>query len=292
MDLYSVVSDGRSGPAVGRDGDAVVVLAAADPALPADMTALLAAGPDALARVRALAADPPAKAVRGRSEVTLLPPVPRPGKVLGIGLNYRAHAEEIGLIPPHWPEVFMRAATSLVGHGQPLVCPSGWNSLDFEGELAVVIGRGGRGIPAAQALDHVAGYGCFNDATVRGLQFATTQWTLGKNFDATGAFGPALVTADAVPPGARGLDLTIRVNGRVMQAARTDDMILGVADLIALLSRVMTLEAGDVVITGTPAGIGHGRRPPVYLAPGDRVSVTIEGVGGLDNPVIAAEAEA
>ena len=159
------------------------------------------------------------------------------------------------------------------------------SALDYEAELAVVIGRGGRRIQRDKALDHVAGYSLFNDATIRDFQLRTPQWTMGKNFDATGAFGPWLVTPDGVPPGARGLRVQGRLNGRVMQDSGTGQLIFGVAELIALISVAMSLEPGDVIITGTPGGVGAARKPPVFMQPGDVFEVEIEGMGVLSNPV-------
>ena len=217
--------------------------------------------------------------------VRILPPVPRPPKIICVGLNYDDHLEESGLKKPVYPEIFARFATSLIAHGEPIRRPPESTTLDYEAELAVVIGRGGRRIQHDGALDHVAGYSLFNDATIRDFQLRTPQWTMGKNFDATGAFGPWLVTPDAVPPGAHGLRIQGRLNGRVMQDARTDQLIFGVTDLIAMISVAMTLEVGDVIITGTPGGVGAARKPPVFMQPGDVFEVEIDGVGVLSNPI-------
>jgi acylpyruvate hydrolase len=217
--------------------------------------------------------------------VRLLPPIPKPPKILCVGLNYDDHLEESGLKKPVYPEIFARFATSLIAHGEPIRRPPESSALDYEAELAVVIGRGGRRIRQDTALDHVAGYSLFNDATIRDFQLRTPQWTMGKNFDATGAFGPWVVTPDAVPPGARGLRIQGRLNGRVMQNARTDQLIFGVSELIALISVAMTLEPGDVIITGTPGGVGAARKPPVFMQADDVFEVEIEGMGVLSNPV-------
>jgi len=217
--------------------------------------------------------------------VRILPPVPRPPKIICVGLNYDDHLEESGLEKPVYPEIFARFATSLIAHGEPIRRPPESSTLDYEAELAVVIGRGGRRIQHDRALEHVAGYSLFNDATIRDFQLRTPQWTMGKNFDATGAFGPWLVTPDAVPPGARGLRIQGRLNGRVMQDARTDQLIFSVPDLIAMISVAVSLEAGDVIITGTPGGVGAARKPPVFMQPGDVFEVEIEGLGVLSNPV-------
>jgi acylpyruvate hydrolase len=217
--------------------------------------------------------------------VRILPPVPRPPKILCVGLNYDDHLEESGLKKPVYPEIFARFATSLIAHGEPIRQPPESLTLDYEAELAVVIGRGGRRINRDKALDHVAGYSLFNDATIREFQLRTPQWTMGKNFDCTGAFGPWLVTPDALPPGAHGLRIQGRLNGRVMQDASTGRLIFGVAALIEMISVAITLEPGDVIITGTPGGVGAARKPPVFMQPGDVFEVEIEGIGVLSNPV-------
>jgi acylpyruvate hydrolase len=217
--------------------------------------------------------------------VRILPPVPKPPKIICVGLNYDDHLEESGLKKPIYPEIFGRFATSLIAHGEPIRRPPESSALDYEAELAVVIGRGGRRIQSDRALDHVAGYSLFNDATIRDFQLRTPQWTMGKNFDGTGAFGPWLVMPDAVPPGAHGLRIQGRLNGQVMQDSRTDKLIFGVAALIEMISVAMSLEPGDVIITGTPGGVGAARRPPVYMKPGDVFEVEIEGMGILRNPV-------
>jgi 2-keto-4-pentenoate hydratase/2-oxohepta-3-ene-1,7-dioic acid hydratase in catechol pathway len=219
------------------------------------------------------------------STVRLLPPVPVPPKILCVGLNYDDHLEESGLKKPAYPEIFARFATSVIPHQEPIRRPSESIALDYEAELAVVIGKPGRRIPQEQALDHVAGYSLFNDASVRDFQLRTPQWTMGKNFDGTGSFGPWLVTPDAVPPGARGLRIQGRLNGHVMQDARTDQLIFSVPALIELISVAMSLERGDVIITGTPGGVGAARKPPVFMQPGDIFEVEIEGIGVLTNSV-------
>lgn len=243
--------------------------------------ALAAEGPTAamLARARPLEPD----TVRWET------PVPRPGKVICLGLNYAAHAAEGGNAAPEYPSFFMRGATSLIAHGAPLVRPRVSDKLDFEAELGVVIGRRARHLTAANALDAVAGYACFNDGTLRDYQRRTAQWTIGKNFDGTGAFGPWLVPASALPPGASGLKIASRLNGEVMQSDNTAHMIVTVAQALVLLSEVLTLEPGDLIAMGTPSGVGYARKPPVWMQPGDRIEIEIEGVGLLSNPVVAEE---
>ena len=217
--------------------------------------------------------------------VRILPPVPKPPKIICVGLNYDDHLEESGLKKPVYPEIFARFATSLIAHREPIRQPPESSTLDYEAELAVVIGRGGRRISRDRALDHVAGYSLFNDATIRDFQLRTPQWTMGKNFDGTGAFGPWLVTPDALPPGAHGLRIQGRLNGRVMQDTSTDRLIFNVPTLIELISVAISLEPGDVIITGTPGGVGAARKPPVFMQPGDVFEVEIEGIGVLSNPV-------
>jgi acylpyruvate hydrolase len=217
--------------------------------------------------------------------VRILPPVPKPPKILCVGLNYDDHLEESGLKKPVYPEIFARFATSLVAHSEPIRQPPESSTLDYEAELAVVIGGRARRISRDRALDHVAGYSLFNDATIRDFQLRTPQWTMGKNFDSTGAFGPWLVTPDALPPGAHGLRIQGRLNGRVMQDASTDQLIFNVPALIEMISVAISLEPGDVIITGTPGGVGAARKPPVFMQPGDVFEVEIEGMGVLSNSV-------
>ena len=248
---------------------------------PGTLPELIKQGADLLRVGRSLGQSP----AIDLNAVRLLPPVPVPPKILCVGLNYDDHLEESGLKKPAFPEIFARFATSLIPHQEPIRRPRESIALDYEAELAVVIGKPGRRIPQELALDHVAGYSLFNDASVRDFQLRTPQWTMGKNFDGTGSFGPWLVTPDAVPPGARGLRIQGRLNGRVMQDSRTDLLIFSVPALIEMISVAMTLERGDVIITGTPGGVGVARQPPVFMKPGDIFEVEIEGIGVLTNPV-------
>jgi acylpyruvate hydrolase len=171
-------------------------------------------------------------------------------------------------------------------NGAPIVRPRASSQLDFEGELVAIIGKPGRNIAAADALDHVIGYSIFNDASIRDYQFKSPQWTVGKNFDDTGAFGPCLVTADELPPGGRGLRLQTRLNGKVVQDASTEDMVFDVASLIAIISEAMTLQSGDIIVTGTPSGVGLSRKPPLFMRAGDLIEVEIEKIGILSNPIV------
>jgi 2-keto-4-pentenoate hydratase/2-oxohepta-3-ene-1,7-dioic acid hydratase in catechol pathway len=225
------------------------------------------------------------------AKIRYLPPIDRPGKIVCVGLNYADHTKESPYEQPSYPTFFPRFASSLIGHGAHIIRPRVSEQLDFEGELAVVIGRGGRHIARESALEHVAGYAIFNEASVRDYQFKSPQWTIGKNFDGTGAFGPTFVSADELPPGASGLKLVTCLNGTIVQQGNTGDMIFSVVDLIAILSEAVSLEPGDVIVTGTPAGIGWARRPPLFMKPGDLCTVEIEGLGTLSN-LIADEPSA
>jgi len=219
------------------------------------------------------------------SGLAFLPVVPVPGKIVCLGLNYAEHAREGGFAVPDYPALFLRVNSTLVGAGEPILRPRSSELLDYEAELAVVIGRRGKHIAAADALDYVAGYTTFNDASVRDYQRRTAQWTPGKNFDATAALGPFLVTPDELPPGARGLSISCRLNGKTMQQSNTSDMIFDVPRTIEILSEIMTLEPGDVIAMGTPPGVGHARTPPVWMRDGDVCEIEIEGIGILRNPV-------
>jgi len=219
------------------------------------------------------------------SDVDFLPVIERPGKIVCLGLNYAEHAREGGHSVPDYPALFLRVTSSIIGHGQAILRPHISELLDYEAELAVVIGRRGRYIKAADALDHVLGYTAFNDASVRDYQRRSGQWTAGKNFDATGVLGPFLVTPDELPAGAANLHIECRLNGKVMQSSTTADMIFDVPRTIEILSEIMTLEPGDVIATGTPPGVGHARKPPVWMRDGDICEIEIEGIGVLRNPV-------
>ena len=219
------------------------------------------------------------------SEVTLLPPITDPDKIICIGLNYRAHAAEGGHAVPENPSVFARLTNTLVASGSPMILPSVSSDFDYEGELAVVIGKAGRHITPTRALEHVFGYSCFNDGSLRDIQFKHSL-TAGKNFPSTGGFGPWIVTADEIPDPAK-MTLTTRVNGKQVQHKGIDDMIFDVAAIIAYVSRWTPLGPGDVISTGTPEGVGFARKPPLWLRVGDTVEVEISGIGTLRNPVAA-----
>jgi 2-keto-4-pentenoate hydratase/2-oxohepta-3-ene-1,7-dioic acid hydratase in catechol pathway len=236
----------------------------------------------AMARLKAAAASAPAI---DRGSITLLPVVPNPSKVFCVGHNYEDHRVETGRAKTENPAIFLRFADSLAAADQDVWIPPVSTNIDYEGELAVVIGRGGRRIPRADALSHVAGYGCFNDVSVRDWQRHTTQFTAGKNFPRTGAFGPWLVTADEIPD-PQELELTTRLNGTVMQHATTAQMIFKVADVIEYISAFTPLAAGDVIATGTPGGVGARRDPPVWMKAGDLVEIEISSIGTLKNRLV------
>lgn len=213
------------------------------------------------------------------------PVIPNPDKIICIGLNYREHIREVGRKVEDHPVIFLRLAASQVGHLQPILRPKVSDQLDFEGELAVVIGQPGRSIPAVKALQYVAGYSIYNDASIRDWQRHTHQYTPGKNFPSTGAFGPWMVTAEEAPdPSA--LHLTTRLNGQVMQSSGVDDLLFSVPDLIAYVSSFTELLPGDVLVTGTPSGVGAARKPPLWMQPGDSVEVEISVIGTLRNPIV------
>jgi 2-keto-4-pentenoate hydratase/2-oxohepta-3-ene-1,7-dioic acid hydratase in catechol pathway len=265
------------------DGEHVVDLNKADARVPADLRAALKAGVDLNAAAQRAIASGEYRAPY--ASLDLAPVVPEPGKIVCLGHNFYDHAKEGGNLKPVYPLIFFRGASSLIAHEDPVIRPRVSEKLDYEAELMIVIGKRARHVKRENALDHVFGYACFNDVSVRDYQKRTSQWTIGKNFDGTGAFGPWLVTADDLPPGAEGLTLRLILNGQVMQQASTSDMIWGVAETIELLTECLTLEPGDVVAMGTPAGVGWARDPSVWLKQGDVVEVDIERVGRLRNTV-------
>ncbi len=223
--------------------------------------------------------------VKSLSEVKFDVLIDQPGKIVCLGLNYADHAKEGGNARPEYPSFFMRGPSSLTAHLAPIIRPSVSDKLDYEAELAFIVGKKARNLTKENALDCVAGYSIFNDGSLRDYQRKTSQWTIGKNFDQTGAFGPWLVTTDELPSGAHGLQIQSRLNGNLMQNANTKDFLWGVAETIQLITECMTLEPGDVVITGTPAGVGYARTPPIFMKPGDVCEIEIEGIGTLQNSI-------
>ena len=265
-------------------GEGIVDLSRRIGATYPDLKSLLA--PAGLAEAR--------KAIEGQkpdftlAQVRLLPPVINPGKILCIGLNYEGHLRETKREKTEDPAVFVRFPDSHVGHGTPMLRPRESVKYDYEGEIAVVIGRPGRRIAENEAWDYVGGYSCYNDGSVRDWQLATSQWTAGKNFAASGAFGPWMTTADEIAPGAT-LTLVTRLNGAEMQRGTTDMLIHSIPRLLAHISAWTPLATGDVIVTGTPGGVGMRREPPVFLKPGDIVEVEVERVGVLRNPIAQEE---
>lgn len=265
------------------DGDHVIDLHQAQPQVNADLRLALKSGVDlAAAAQKALASN---AARLPLASLQLSPIIPEPGKIICLGLNYFDHAKEGGRDKPDYPWFFLRSASSLLAPNADAVLPKVSERFDYEAELAVVIGKTVKHATMENALDCVFGYSCFNDISVRDYQKKTPQWTIGKNFDKTGGFGPVLVTADELPPGATDLKIQSRLNGQVMQDANTRDMIWGVAETIQLLTECMTLEPGDLIIMGTPAGVGQARTPPVWMKHGDVVDIEIEHIGLLRNKI-------
>jgi 2-keto-4-pentenoate hydratase/2-oxohepta-3-ene-1,7-dioic acid hydratase in catechol pathway len=263
------------------EGDEIADLPGLDPQLPPALN-------DALPTLRGYVPPAGTRKTVSRSDVTLLPVIPSPQKIICIGVNYADHAAETGQAPPPYPTVFAKFANTLAASGDPIVLPSASTMPDYEGELAVVIGRPGRQVTEQDALDYVAGYTAFNDVSARDFQGHTSQWTMGKSPDTFGPLGLALVTADEIPDPQK-LELRTTVNGEVLQQASTADMVFTVRQLIAYLSQTMTLLPGDVIATGTPSGIGAARTPPRFLRPGDTVVISIDGVTELTNPVVGED---
>lgn len=273
----------HSGIGIAGDDGVLHGLCADEDGYPGSIDDLLKKGAAALNAAGTALANAPAL---DEATISFLPPVMRPAKVLCIGLNYADHGSEVGLTPIDYPTVFSRFATGFVGHGEPMVRPRLSTQFDYEGELAVIIGKQARNVPLGDALDHIAGYSIFNDGSLRDYQMRTSQWTMGKNFDRTAGFGPFLATPDELPAGAAGVRLRTRLNGETVQDATTDALLFNVPRLIALLSEVMTLEPGDVIATGTPSGVGAARKPQLFMKQGDVCEIEIEGIGTLVNPIV------
>lgn len=278
-------SSTRIGALVTRNSEERVVdFSQAAPSLPTDMIAFLEGGQ----AIQAVAQNAIANTADTLplAAVKLLAPIPRPSKIICIGLNYSDHAAETGQPIPKYPIVFSKYANTIIATGDSIVLPRVSNEVDYEAELGFVIGKTARYVPAAQALDYVAGYMPINDVSARDYQTRISQWTMGKTFDTFAPMGPALVTSDEVPDAGK-LKISLTINGEVLQDSNTDKLIFGIPQLVEALSEVMTLEPGDIVSTGTPPGVGMARNPKRYLRPGDVVNITIEGLGTLSNPVIA-----
>ena len=253
-----------------------------DPSLPKTLFAILNSS-EGLKRVSELVKG--YNAYLPLTNIRFIPLIDKPGKIVCLGLNYADHAKEGGHSRPEYPGFFMRGASSLTAHQASIVLPKVSDKLDYEAELAFVVGKTARHLTKENALDCIAGYSLFNDGSIRDYQRKTNQWTIGKNFDKTGAFGPWLVTPDELPKAADGLRIQSRLNGQVMQDANTKDFLWGIVETLILITECMTLEPGDVVITGTPAGVGYARTPPVFMKHGDICEIEIEGIGVLSNKI-------
>ena len=264
-------------------GDNAVNLTALDASVGADLSAVIH-DPALIESLSGKLADAPSVPV---SSITPELPVAKPGTIICMGLNYTDHIKEGGYDIPDYPALFMRGKNSIMAAGAPLVRPACSEKLDYEAELMIIIGKGGRHIKKADALDHVFGYTVFNDGSVRDYQRKTHQWTPGKNFDNTGAIGPFTVTPDEVPAGAAGLKIESRVGDEILQSSNTGNMIWDVATVIETVSEYTTLEAGDLIAMGTPPGVGHAKKPePRWLKPGEVVDIEIEGIGICSNPIV------
>lgn len=281
LQLVTIEKNGYSEPAV-LNGDEVIGIKGAgfDSVL-----AVIAGGADALDRVTRCLDRPPGSDQFDAAAVKLLAPIQRPPKIICIGLNYRDHAAESNLSVPETPTVFSKYPTSVIGPGAPIVLPKSSTKPDYEAEFAVVIGKGGRHIPEDRWEEHVFGYTIVNDVSARDYQMATTQWMIGKTFDTFCPMGPAIVTADEIED-PHALAISLSIGGVTLQKSNTSNLIFRIPKLIAYLSSVFTLEPGDIISTGTPAGVGFARTPPRWLKAGDEVRVQVEGIGELVNPVV------
>jgi 2-keto-4-pentenoate hydratase/2-oxohepta-3-ene-1,7-dioic acid hydratase in catechol pathway len=283
MRLVTFQLGGQARPGILSDADTVLDLSTVG------FTSILEfieAGPQARAKAEAVADRPPEKVKHSLREVKLLAPIPKPRKLICVGLNYRDHAAETNTPIPSVPTIFNKFATAVIGPGENIVLPKVSKAPDYEAEFAFIIGRGGRRIAAEEWEQHVFGYTIVNDVTARDYQRATSQWLMGKTFDTFAPMGPWIVTADEIPD-PHTLDVQMVINEEVLQDSNTQELIFKIPDLIAFLSSVFTLEPGDIVSTGTPAGVGFARKPPRYLRPGDDITVKISSIGELRNPVVA-----
>ncbi|MET0639702.1 MAG: fumarylacetoacetate hydrolase family protein [Hyphomicrobium sp.] len=270
------------------DGDNVVDLQAVDANVPADLAEVLRRSNGDLSSIGALAKNAPASARRSLDGLKYALPVAHPGKIICLGLNYLDHVKEGPQRDniPKFPSIFFRVLTSMVPHGQPIMRPKESIQLDYEAEMVAIIGKRAKHLSMGNSVDCIAGYSCANEGSVREFQRHTTQWGMGKSFDRTGGFGPWMVTADEVPPGGKGLKIMSRLNGKTMQSDNTDNMMFPLAETLVYLTKGMTLDPGDVILTGTPSGVGHARKPePVWMKAGDTCEIEIEKVGVLRNPI-------
>ncbi len=270
------------------EGDNVIDLQAADASVPVDLGEVLRRSNGDLKALSDLARKAPASARRPLAGLKYALPVARPGKIICLGLNYLDHVKEGPQKDniPKFQSIFFRMLTSMVPHLQPIMRPRVSIQLDYEAEMVVIIGKRVKHLTLANAYDCIAGYSCANEGSVREYQRHTTQWGMGKNFDRTGGFGPWMVTADEMPPGGKGLKIMSRLNGNTMQSANTNSLMFPVAESLVYLTEGMTLEPGDIILTGTPSGVGHARKPePVWMKAGDTCEIEIEGIGVLRNPI-------
>jgi 2-keto-4-pentenoate hydratase/2-oxohepta-3-ene-1,7-dioic acid hydratase in catechol pathway len=288
MKLVSYLADGlvRVGGLFDKAGvEYLIDLHQANPSLPSDMIAFLRMGDEALSQAEEVLCESEKYELIPLSKVRLGPPIPNPSKIICLGLNYQDHAPKEGSAAPAFPTFFAKYNNCLIGPGDPIILPAVTKQVDYEAELAVVIGKRGKNIPFDRAFDHVVGYTGFNDVSARDYQSRTSQWLQGKTFDTFGPMGPVLVTRDEIPHPDQ-LDIALVLNGQTMQHSNTAHLIFSIPQIIVYLSQFMTLEAGDVISTGTPGGVGALRTPPVFLKAGDQVKVVIEQIGELINPVI------
>ena len=277
--------NGTDGPRIGVVlDDAVIDLTAVDADAPRDIQTVIAN--DDLTTLQGIADRADASAHLDFDSLDFNMPISSPGKILCLGLNYMEHVNEGIFEKQEFPTIFMRATTSMTAHNKPIIRPLVSETLDYEAELALVVGKKSRHLTAENALDAVAGYACSNDGSVRAYQRHTIQWTMGKNFDQTGSFGPVYVTADELAPGATGLKIECRLNGQVVQSSNTDMMMFPVIETLVYITEGITLEPGDIILMGTPSGVGHARKPPLWMRDGDIVEVEIENVGLLQNIVL------
>jgi 2-keto-4-pentenoate hydratase/2-oxohepta-3-ene-1,7-dioic acid hydratase in catechol pathway len=270
------------------DGDSVIDLQAVDANVPGDLAEVLRRSNGDLASIGALAKKAPASVRRPLDGLKYALPVAHPGKIICLGLNYLDHVKEGPQRDniPKFPSIFFRSLTSMVPHGQPIMRPRESIQLDYEAEMVAIVGKRAKHLTMGNAVDCIAGYSCANEGSVREFQRHTTQWGMGKNFDRTGGFGPWMVSADEVPPGGKGLKIMSRLNGKTMQSYNTENMMFPLAETLVYLTKGMTLEPGDVILTGTPSGVGHARKPePVWMKAGDTCEIEIEKVGILRNPI-------
>src|ERR1700733_4189833 len=282
MKLVTFERNGSTEPGALLDDKVIGLASAGFPTL----LHLIQGGTEGLQRVKAWLDNPPAEAIVPLAKLRLLAPLSRPPKIICVGLNYRDHALECNAEIPKVPTIFSKYTTAIIGPGEAIILPKHSKEPDYEAEFAVVIGKGGRYISKDRWREHVFGYTNLNDVSARDFQMATSQWMIGKTFDTFAPMGPWLVSADEIAD-PHALDISLRIGGETLQHSNTRELIFKIPVLVAFLSSVVTLEPGDVVATGTPAGVGFARTPPRYLQPGDEVVVSIEGVGELRNPVVA-----